>query len=134
MTTEPDLFELLYVSCIAPSTDVRAVGQIARDARASNAMNGITGLLVFDGQRFAQHLEGYAHVVRQLFERIEADSRHMQVQLLQQCASTQRKFQRFSMGYASLGDVEPLQSLELQEGEGARRAFAEMLPLIDMEP
>ena len=66
MRTAPELYELLYVSSIAPESEVNIVGQIAREARAKNARQGITGLLVFDGERFCQHLEGSSAPIKQL--------------------------------------------------------------------
>jgi hypothetical protein len=134
MQIQPDLYELLYVSLIAPDTHGKGVARIAREARVNNTKNGITGLLVFDGERFAQHIEGHAQGVRKLFERIEADPRHTEVHVVQQGSSLVRKFPNFSMGFAEVGELELLESLDLQEGNSARSAFTALLPSLDMEP
>ena len=60
------LYEFLYWSQLADSQSPTAIGQILARARPFNAANGITGLLVFDGQRFCQHLEGPAVALESL--------------------------------------------------------------------
>lgn len=59
-TYNPALYEVLYVSTIAPDQPLSVVAEIAGRARVVNAELGITGLLIFDGQRFCQQLEGPA--------------------------------------------------------------------------
>lgn len=46
-----------YVS-EAPDTDLRKVDQIVADAAAFNLQAGVTGVLLFDGTRFLQYIEG----------------------------------------------------------------------------
>jgi hypothetical protein len=134
MSAETALHELLYISFIAPAAQLDAVGKIARQARDANAKVDITGLLVFDGERFCQYLEGPADDVGRLFERIEVDPRHRRVKLLHRGDSAQRRFHRFSMGFASVEDADLLQRIDDQEGAAARLAFIELVPLVDMEP
>ncbi len=52
------------------------VHEIVREARRCNALDGITGLLVFDGSRFLQVLEGAEDAVDSLVERLRRDPRH----------------------------------------------------------
>ena len=52
------LYEVLYVSTLAPDQPLQVVAEIAAHARPANASMDITGLLIFDGQRFCQQLEG----------------------------------------------------------------------------
>ena len=137
MPTEPSIYELLYVSVSTQSLTGQPTGvvpQIARQARKKNSRLGITGLLIFDGERFCQHLEGEADRVLSLFDCIKIDSRHSGCQVLYQGNISQRKFARFSMGYATVGDVDPLQTLEASRGMQARRIFEEILKSVDMEP
>jgi hypothetical protein len=113
---------------------VNIVGQIAREARAKNAPEGITGLLVFDGERFCQHLEGSSAPIKQLFERIKVDARHVRVELLHEGPSEQRRFLKFSMAFAQVEDSDFLQSMRTKVGSDAMLAFSELLPAVDMEP
>lgn len=134
MAIERDIYELLYASTISTGLDFSEVGRIARNARVSNSENGITGLLVFDGERFAQHLEGRSERVRELFERIRSDPRHTGVRLLHQRPSGVRNYPRFSMAFADIDELESLQSLASKEGEDAFKAFAQLVPKLDLEP
>lgn len=52
------LYEVVYVSTLAPDAPIRVVEAIARKARPANQERDITGRLIFDGMRFCQQLEG----------------------------------------------------------------------------
>lgn len=75
------------------------IKDILREAREFNAINGISGLLTFDGEHFTQVLEGPASVVDSLMERIRADNRHEDVQILSSQVVPARYFQGWDMGY-----------------------------------
>ena len=66
MNLSPALYEVLYVSTIAPDQPLSVVAEIAGRARFVNAELDITGLLIFDGQRFCQQLEGPQKAVLKL--------------------------------------------------------------------
>jgi hypothetical protein len=65
---ESNLYHLMYVSVAAHSVRFADVAKIATQARIKNAAADISGLLVFDGERFCQFLEGPAGEVRRLFD------------------------------------------------------------------
>ena len=75
-------FQLLYISHLASHCDFSVVKEIVDVARRSNPALGITGALLFDGERFCQLLEGGEPEVRALMRRIAADSRHTGVRVL----------------------------------------------------
>ena len=52
MNVSPALYEVLYVSTLAPEQPLSVVAEIAGRARQVNAELDVTGLLIFDGQRF----------------------------------------------------------------------------------
>ncbi len=68
-------------------------------ARQQNKLNGITGLLLFDGEHFVQALEGDHEDVVAAMKRIENDERHSGVRRLHEGFIAQRQFQRFAIGY-----------------------------------
>ena len=70
------LFQLLYVSQMAPGCDFGVVKDIVSAARLSNTALGISGALLFDGERFCELIEGAEADVRSLIDRIAGDSRH----------------------------------------------------------
>ena len=123
MHLSPALYEVLYVSTIAPDQPLSVVAEIAGRARVVNAELGITGLLIFDGQRFCQQLEGPQKAVLKLIERIRNDPRHINVEVLHHGPLAGRRFQRFSLAFSTVEDVEALARMELLDGDAALAAF-----------
>ncbi|MDM0010580.1 BLUF domain-containing protein [Variovorax sp. J22G73] len=128
-----EIFELLYTSQDAMKMTVQEARKLAKSASVQNAKLGITGMLVFDGERFCQHLEGAPEAIRKMFEKILRDPRHADIRVLVSGSSNLRKFKNFSMGFASLGDVDLLRELVVLEGDRAMRAFAGLVPLIEIK-
>jgi hypothetical protein len=54
---------------------------IHRTAREVNALEGITGLLVFNGTHFLQIVEGSPQAVDELIERLRRDPRHNGIEI-----------------------------------------------------
>lgn len=125
------LHEVLYVSTLAPGQPVGIVAAIAARARLSNVRDGITGLLVFDGQRFCQQLEGPREPLLSLVDRIQSDPRHTNMEILHQAALDRRRFQRFSLAFSTLEDEDALPRMESLEGPQAMAAFESLA--VDLE-
>jgi len=100
-----DLHEILYCSMLAPEQSILVVGQIVSAARARNVQHGITGLLVFDGQRFCQHFEGPQRHVLSLMDRIQADPRHVELRVSYEGRLAQRRYEGFELGLAEVETV-----------------------------
>ena len=128
------LYELLYVSTLAPDQNVTAVAKIARQARVRNNALNITGLLVFDGMHFCEQLEGPQKDVLALGQKIRADARHVHMEVLYHGPLAQRRFRCFNMGYSMLDDSEVLARLEALDGQVAVDSFLALLPYIDLSP
>lgn len=128
------LYELLYVSTLAPDQSVTVVADIARYSRASNGAANITGILVFDGMRFCQQLEGTQKQVLALEQKIRADFRHVDMQVLHHAPLAERRFRCFTMGYSMLEDTEVLARLQAVDGQAALDSFLSLLPHIDLAP
>jgi hypothetical protein len=102
------VFELVYSSFLSPTSDIRNVADIVRRARNYNRDHGLTSLLIFDGERFCQHIEGDRDAVLLLAGKIAADRRHQQFAILHQdFAGQARRFNDWHLAYAldSRGDV-----------------------------
>jgi hypothetical protein len=132
MNSATKLYEALYVSTIAPNEAVSIVADIAGKARTYNTEHDITGLLIFDGMRFCQQLEGSPKQVLALTERITQDSRHTNVELLHHAPLSERRFSSFSLGYSTVDDVDALGQLERLEGQQALDAFMAMISTVDI--
>ena len=124
---------MLYVSTIAPAACVSVVSTIAMRARVSNAVRSITGMLIFDGIRFCQYLEGSKDELIALFERISKDSRHAAVTMIHHGPLQERRFKKFSLAFATGDDFEALSRLQTLKGPCGVSAFSELLPTLDKE-
>lgn len=133
MYTAPRLHEVLYVSTMAPSAPISIVADIAPKARVANQAREITGLLIFDGMRFCQQLEGRPEEVLSLMERICRDPRHTNIEILHQGPLDARRFRRFSLSYIAIEEVDALERIEQVNGQEAVEAFMALLPDLDME-
>lgn len=133
MNKVPVLHEVLYLSTLAPGAPLKTVADIAARARPANAAADITGLLVFDGMQFCQHIEGPRKAVLALTERICQDPRHVDVDILHHGPLAQRRFRRFSMGYTTLDDDDALGRLEALTGQDAITAFQALLSTLDLD-
>lgn len=127
------LYEVLYVSTLAPEAPLSVVGDIAVKARLANAARDITGLLIFDGMRFCQQLEGGQKQVLALLERIRQDTRHINLQILHHGELAMRRFRRFSLGYCMVDDDDVLERMEHMDGQPALDAFEGLLSRLDLE-
>ena len=131
MNSHLSLHELIYVSIVGATVNAKVVAAIASHARTANKSLGITGVLVFDGERFCQFLEGGRKQVVKLFERISVDDRHVDVDMVHQGPIESRHFQRFAMGYAYLSDVDFIGTVANLGGANARSSFVELSGPID---
>ncbi len=77
------------------------ISQILETARKNNSRASVTGALLFSADHFAQVLEGPQEAVETIFERIQHDTRHSDVTILESLTSEQRDFSEWSMAYIS---------------------------------
>ncbi|MES2189434.1 MAG: BLUF domain-containing protein [Pseudomonadota bacterium] len=133
MKTTSQLHEVLYVSTLDARQPISIVADIAAKARVFNESQNITGLLIFDGMRFCQQLEGERKPVMALLERIRQDPRHTNVEVIHHAPLAERRFRRFSLGYTTVDDADLLGQLEQLDGQHAMDYFAGLLPTLDLD-
>ncbi len=68
------------------------------DARARNRMEGVTGVLLYDGQRFFQYFEGPDAGVERIYARIRGSRMHVELDVLQDGPVQQLHFMQWHMG------------------------------------
>ena len=68
--------QLLYLSHLVPSLRYDVFSAICQVSRRRNAELSLTGVLLFDGHRFCQWLEGPPESLARVRESIIADPRH----------------------------------------------------------
>lgn len=69
-------------------------------SRRNNAANDVTGALLFNGEAFAQVLEGPRDSVDITYAKLRFDARHSNVILLQQANQLERDFGIWTMAYS----------------------------------
>ncbi len=99
------LLQLTYISTARPTVLMSDVEQILQASRRRNALDGVTGLLIFDGKRFLQALEGSFEAVETTFSRIALDPRHRGLVKLSSRHVETREFGAWSMGSHLVGPV-----------------------------
>lgn len=127
-----ELHEILYCSVLSSSEPPLVVGQIVGQSRARNAERGITGLLVFDGSRFCQHLEGPPDAVDALMRRIAHDARHVDVRVLYSGQRLERRYKRFDLGFAQSEDADDMAGVHDLQGAEALERFLALRPGFDV--
>jgi Sensors of blue-light using FAD len=128
-------FQLLYVSHLAPGADFAVVKEIVDVARLRNPAHGITGALLFDGERFCQLIEGAEAEVSTLMQSISRDPRHTDVRVLFAAPSphSERALRRWVSGYCDANDVEAFDGEAGLRGADALQAFLSVLRGADVE-
>jgi hypothetical protein len=134
MTDQPDarFRRIVYASTATARTDDETQIDILRQSRANNGLNGISGILLSDGRRFLQVLEGTPEAIAHVFAQISADPRHAEVRMLLDELDSRRIFSGWTM--ASMSDDrqteairERLQVLLRSAPEGIRDEFEDIL-------
>ena len=99
------LVRLTYTSRATEALTAPAMDAILASSRKNNPGNGITGVLCTNNYIFLQMLEGGRKEVNETYNRIAADKRHQDVQILNFEEITQRKFGVWTMGKVSFDRV-----------------------------
>ena len=88
---------LAYQSTVSCPLAADSIDELLIDAMARNQALSVTGVLLFDGNRFFQYLEGPEEAIYQVFSRIEAATRHGNVVVQFDEAVSERYFRTWSM-------------------------------------
>ena len=109
------LVRLMYASRAAQSVGQAELLAILRKSKANNPALGVTGVLCYSEGIFLQVLEGGRSAVNQLYNRIAADDRHTQVELLSYEEIGERSFAGWSMGQVDMARLNPALLLKYSE-------------------
>jgi len=121
------LVRLMYASRAAAGFDAEELAAILRTSRAANPQHGITGVLCYseavDGHQaqgqsqgiFLQVLEGGRGAVNRLYNRIVADPRHHDAELMLYEEISERRFAGWAMGQVALSRLNPSLLLKYSE-------------------
>jgi hypothetical protein len=101
------LVRLMYASRAVASVNQEALHAILRQCKARNPAAGITGVLCYSEGIYLQVLEGGRSAVNALYNRIAADPRHSQVELMSYHEIGERRFAGWSMGQVNMTKLNP---------------------------
>ena len=104
------MLHLTYIST-AKNVSEDDVADVLAASRRNNARDGITGLLMFNGKRFLQSLEGPAPLVEAAYNRIKADRRHRAPVLLASRTVDVRQFGDWEMAFEQVRAFEQSKAL-----------------------
>jgi len=71
------------------------------EARAKNARMGITGHLLYTEEVFVQCIEGSPQAIDSLWNSLQRDDRHYELQILAKGPIEERRYQDWSMAFSS---------------------------------
>lgn len=91
------LKSLTYTSRASLDLTANDLMDIHQSARHLNALDGITGLLMFDGTRFLQIIEGPEEAIDSLVDRLRMDHRHGSLEIRDERFVEERSFAGWSM-------------------------------------
>ncbi len=128
---------IVYASRLAADTNPERFARLLADAARFNRLAGVTGVLLFDGARFLQYIEGPEDGIASVYPRITSSSSHLGVVELARGPVCSRLFPNWVMhdvavdaleldkvveaDWASLLHVDPAGAAP---GEGLRRLLA----------
>ena len=113
------MIQVSYISSTSRPMSHEALLSLLNECRRNNEKLGVTGLLMYANSTFLQVVEGEDDVVDNLVERICADERHEEIQMLRRTEIDERRYGQWSMGYNEVSEQ------DLEETEGLRNFSAE---------
>lgn len=100
------MHHLVYASSATQLLQKPELIELLEKSRRNNIRLGVSGLLLYQGGKIMQVLEGEKPVIETLFERIKADTRHVDVVVLLNSPIADRSFPDWSMGFRDLDDTQ----------------------------
>jgi hypothetical protein len=94
---ELPLRSLTYVSQATLPMAEDAFNLLGLEASRLNALDGVSGLLVFNGTSFCQTIEGAPDAIDALMERLQRDPRHRDIRIIADESIRERRFRSWDM-------------------------------------
>lgn len=108
------LCAIAYVSEASPGLSIDHVDDLSRDAFVFNRQAGVTGILLYDGARFMQYIEGPEDSIHIVYSRIVRATSHHEMVLLARGDVISRRFPYWSM---RLLPAEPSEVRDISMGD-----------------
>ena len=95
------LERLLYRSKATSTLGSLHLFNLLNEARAKNAELNITGHLLYSREVFVQCIEGPSHSIEVLWQSLQRDPRHYDIELLARGPLEERRFAEWSMAFST---------------------------------
>ena len=99
------LIELTYVSEPAQEMSFLGLMRLLYHSYLRNASAGVTGALIFENNRFGQVIEGPRTQIEDLWGKIQKDTRHKNIHLVESKPIKQRSFSKWTMVFQGSEEV-----------------------------
>jgi Sensors of blue-light using FAD len=96
------LRSLTYSSWASRALVTSDVERILHSCRVNNGLDGVTGILIYNGGAFVQVLEGAPDALDDTLERIRRDPRHRDLSVRDDRPILERNFPNWDMAYLEL--------------------------------
>lgn len=116
------MIQLCYISTARATVDEAAVRLLLAQSRRNNARVNVTGLLLFNGKRFLQILEGAPAQVEATYDRILTDDRHFALVKLSERQIAEREFGGWDMAYERFAEERGRNGVAAKVAEMTRQA------------
>ena len=126
-------WRLTYISTIRCDDLGGELTAILDSSRNHNAANAITGVLLVAGGSFYQTIEGDRDDVAETFMRIRGDTRHDNIIVLQDEATSHRAFAAWSMAHRDLPTGHKLARKLARLSAGDKPAFRTLAAARDLD-
>ena len=112
---------LIYSSFATIRLSQRELLELLKHARVKNEEHGLTGMLLYRDGVYLQFLEGRRSDIDELLSRLEKDSRHQDIRIIQEGSLSERMFPDWSMAYKNLAGLRSTQIPGYSEALQAQR-------------
>lgn len=116
------MFQLTFVSAARAGLSWAEIDAIAVAAQRNNHVDNITGILIYNGFRFLQVIEGEREIVSSRYARICADPRHVEPRLIAARTVPERAFHGWDFACQEV--------LTAEDGRSFARTIADRTPLL----
>ncbi|MGH8039171.1 MAG: BLUF domain-containing protein [Stenotrophomonas sp.] len=97
---------IVYASEAALDLSSEQLNELVEDAVLRNRLAGVTGVLLFDGTRFLQYIEGPDDGVSLVYSRIVNSRKHREIIELARGIVSQRRMPYWSMRWIPVADTQ----------------------------
>lgn len=106
------MYTICYVSSARVGITQEELTKLFGITEENNSAHNITGILLYESGKFLQVLEGNEVVLKNLFEKIEADSRHNNIFVILNQKCKRKIFEKYASRFSIVKSKEELQTIE----------------------